>query len=53
MFYWVVGTTSTLALTCFIGLVFALRVVPTFKDKRRAQVLDLPLVLVLRHSDNN
>lgn len=50
MFYWVVGTTSTLALTCFIGLVFALRVVPTFKDKRRAQDL-AALRDLLQHMD--
>ncbi|KAH7447659.1 hypothetical protein KP509_01G115600 [Ceratopteris richardii] len=50
MFYWVMGTTSAFALTCFIGLIFALRVVPTFKDKKRAQDL-AALRDLLQHMD--
>ncbi|MCO5608217.1 hypothetical protein L7F22_062423 [Adiantum nelumboides] len=50
MFYWVMGATSTLACTCFVGLIFFLRVVPTFKDKRRAQDL-AALRDLLQHMD--
>ncbi|KAI5084774.1 hypothetical protein GOP47_0000943 [Adiantum capillus-veneris] len=50
MFYWVMGATSALAFTCFIGLIFFLRVVPTFKDKRRAQDL-AALRDLLQHMD--
>lgn len=50
MFYWVMGTTSALAFTCFVGLIFFLRVVPTFKDKRRAQDL-AALRDLLQHMD--
>lgn len=50
MFYWVLGTTSLLSLSCFVGLIFALRVVPTFKDARRAQDLSA-LRDLLQHMD--
>lgn len=50
MFCWVMGATSTVALTCLFGLIFAFRIWPNFKDKRRAQDL-AALRDLLQHMD--